>query len=275
MQDASRPPHSKNGRIRKAGKSLIEKTCARCGAFFRTRHGRRRFCSLACGQAHRRVRRPRLMHHHVCIHCGGEWESQRKNVNQHKDCANKAKNENRRRVARNADSSRANLSKHRIVECTRCKQPFLSKRAGTRYCSPACQAEQQLIKQRATYTRECRTCGSLFTPLTKINGRRPTRCSIECEQVAESFHDRAMKALRRARQRISTQSVDRVLVFTVQRWICQLCGKQTKPELNGTCEDLAPELDHIVPLSQGGAHTYENVQTACRQCNLIKGGRGR
>ena len=32
----------------------------------------------------------------------------------------------------------------------------------------------------------------------------------------------------------------------------------------------SPELDHIIPLSKGGAHTPENTQCVCRQCNSEK-----
>jgi 5-methylcytosine-specific restriction endonuclease McrA len=35
--------------------------------------------------------------------------------------------------------------------------------------------------------------------------------------------------------------------------------------------DDAPELDHIVPLACGGAHTYQNTQCTCRECNGRKG----
>lgn len=30
-------------------------------------------------------------------------------------------------------------------------------------------------------------------------------------------------------------------------------------------------LDHIVPISRGGTHTWNNVQTSCSSCNLTKG----
>jgi hypothetical protein len=41
----------------------------------------------------------------------------------------------------------------------------------------------------------------------------------------------------------------------------------------GTTSDDAPEHDHIVPLARGGEHTYENSQTLCRVCNILKGDR--
>lgn len=36
------------------------------------------------------------------------------------------------------------------------------------------------------------------------------------------------------------------------------------------CGGLADSLDHVVPRSRGGQHTWENVAAACRPCNLRK-----
>ena len=33
---------------------------------------------------------------------------------------------------------------------------------------------------------------------------------------------------------------------------------------------MAASLDHIIPLSQGGTHTYNNVQLAHFLCNISK-----
>jgi 5-methylcytosine-specific restriction endonuclease McrA len=46
---------------------------------------------------------------------------------------------------------------------------------------------------------------------------------------------------------------------------CQYCGKRfATSELS---------LDHVVPRSQGGQNTWENIVCACVRCNVKKGGR--
>ncbi len=54
-------------------------------------------------------------------------------------------------------------------------------------------------------------------------------------------------------------------VFLRDRNRCQYCGRvRPQRELN---------LDHVVPLSRGGHSTWENVVTACIECNSRKGNR--
>lgn len=54
-------------------------------------------------------------------------------------------------------------------------------------------------------------------------------------------------------------------VFARDRETCQYCGIQPgRTQLT---------MDHVVPRSQGGATTWDNVVTACRDCNHRKGGR--
>lgn len=39
------------------------------------------------------------------------------------------------------------------------------------------------------------------------------------------------------------------------------------------CAGPAENLDHVLPRSRGGTHTWENVVAACRRCNTRKGNR--
>ncbi|WP_368046071.1 HNH endonuclease [Rhizobium sp. CBN3] len=78
---------------------------------------------------------------------------------------------------------------------------------------------------------------------------------------------------KKERARLRTQAienVDPIKVFDRDKWKCQICGCTTPRKLRGTYDDRAPELDHIMPLSLGGAHSYMNTQCACRRCNAAK-----
>ena len=50
------------------------------------------------------------------------------------------------------------------------------------------------------------------------------------------------------------------------------CEWDDKQERDGTiiCGDRYPLIDHIVPLSKGGKHSWGNVALACRGCNYMK-----
>ncbi|CAN7187248.1 HNH endonuclease [Acidovorax sp. LjRoot117] len=71
----------------------------------------------------------------------------------------------------------------------------------------------------------------------------------------------------------SVEAVNPIKVFDRDKWRCQLCNRKTPKAKRGSYDDDAPELDHIVPLSKGGAHSYLNTQCACRACNSKKSDR--
>lgn len=114
----------------------------------------------------------------------------------------------------------------------------------------------------------CPSCGKLTA--------RPVWCSDECARKETIKRDHA-----RRRARISGAMVDRdiTLAAVVERdnGICHLCGKQVNEEdyivKNGAyiCGNWYPSIDHVMPLSKGGKHSWDNVRLAHRICNSIKG----
>jgi 5-methylcytosine-specific restriction endonuclease McrA len=57
----------------------------------------------------------------------------------------------------------------------------------------------------------------------------------------------------------------RLNIYARDRNTCQYCGRRfARAELN---------LDHVIPRSQGGRSTWENVVCSCLDCNRRKGGR--
>ena len=53
-------------------------------------------------------------------------------------------------------------------------------------------------------------------------------------------------------------SLTRRAVFARDEWVCQYCGV------------TAENVDHVIPRSRGGTHTWENVVASCRRCNARK-----
>jgi 5-methylcytosine-specific restriction endonuclease McrA len=57
----------------------------------------------------------------------------------------------------------------------------------------------------------------------------------------------------------------RANIYQRDKYTCQYCG------VKYPAEDLT--FDHVIPQVQGGEATWENIVTACLQCNNRKGGR--
>lgn len=78
-------------------------------------------------------------------------------------------------------------------------------------------------------------------------------------------------AERRASQKRSPQvaQVSRKAIITRDRRACYLCGDVLDP-MHKRPHPKAITLDHVVPLSRGGAHTADNLRVACYSCNMRK-----
>jgi 5-methylcytosine-specific restriction endonuclease McrA len=53
-------------------------------------------------------------------------------------------------------------------------------------------------------------------------------------------------------------ALTRRAVFARDGWVCQYCGQS------------AENVDHVIPRSRGGEHSWDNVVAACRRCNSRK-----
>ena len=71
-------------------------------------------------------------------------------------------------------------------------------------------------------------------------------------------------ATRRARKADAfIEAIDRQVVFVRDQGTCGICQQGV--------ESANWHLDHVLPLSKGGMHSYDNVQVSHPVCNMRKG----
>ncbi len=232
-----------------AKSSAAPRACASCGAELSRRkfkHSDARYCSDVCSWREYYARHGKRL---------------------------RAKQNQRRRLAKIPTNQKPR-------PCRQCGALFTPKMDKGVFCSPKCCGRAMSVRnrdrentrrrrvsaerrQRRMRPRECLECGVVFTP-RRIKGRW---CSRRCLL-------RTWGNIRRAqRRRVPYELVSPRTVFERDGWTCQLCGGPTPQHLLGTRSSLRPTVDHIVPLSKGGAHVYRNVQCAHLSCNLKKGAR--
>ncbi len=107
---------------------------------------------------------------------------------------------------------------------------------------------------------------------TLAAGRRWYAKNAERERARNAAYKRANRArctdLENKRQALKlnqyVEDVDRLTVLARDKSVCGLCGEMIDGDFH---------VDHIVPLSKGGLHSYANVQAAHPLCNIRKGNR--
>ena len=101
--------------------------------------------------------------------------------------------------------------------------------------------------------------------------RKLNRLGIKCQQgigTGGTHHGERAKAFGCEYDR----TVTLYRVYKRDKGVCKICGKprDIKDIQNGHIGRLYPTVDHIIPMSKGGPHTWGNVQLAHMYCNSKK-----
>lgn len=64
--------------------------------------------------------------------------------------------------------------------------------------------------------------------------------------------------------------IDPVTLFDKHDWVCYGCGEEIDRRKRFPSV-MAATIEHIVPISKGGTHTWDNVRPAHAICNFRKG----
>ena len=132
----------------------------------------------------------------------------------------------------------------------------------------------------------CKVCGAEYTPRQYIidaglkTFSNTGCCSRECNKrfnrKSQKIRERGYRNHRgRARKYGCAFDLSVTLEALIKRdgLRCAICGKMCDPNDNEWTDysgPLHPTIDHIIPMSKGGGHVWDNVQVAHAICNSIK-----
>lgn len=124
---------------------------------------------------------------------------------------------------------------------------------------------------------ECRAAHNarLRAYYQRVGGNKNRKAHHKKSANAPWNDRRREDAQRRRAQKLGTQTepIDNRKVYDRDRWKCGVCQKRVDAAL-AYPHPLSASLDHIVPLSCEGTHTYDNVRLAHLSCNIGRGNRG-
>lgn len=220
-----------------ASLSCAEVECHQCGKVFEARSSRNRFCSSRCRYLWRDLRR----------------------------------------TGRSRVKPKGAVNAER---CVSCGGVIVDRRSDTQYCdNPECQAVklhcQYLRRRESPVSVECSARGC--DKPSQARGMCSSHYSLWWRKFNphKSREGRARYDQRRRAFKAGAfvEKVDRNVVFERDNWRCHLCGKSISRRSSWP-DPLSPSIDHIVPLSMGGDHSYANIAAAHYSCNAAKGNRG-
>ncbi len=265
--------------------------CQACARPFQSAQSKASYCSRACAEPARiakahatRSANAMAKRQRCCQRCGsaftianpsgqaragksqeGQFCSRKCHADSQRIYANKTEAKRAEHLRRNARLGIQPVVVPETASCSVCNQAFKPKSGRSRFCSKRCLYVASDPVDRTP--RQCRECNDTFIPV--LGDNRQGYCSKRCSRRKAN---RIGWAARDARKRGATvERVDPIEVFERDAWRCYICRAPTPRRLRGTLDPRAPELDHIIPLSAGGAHSYLNTACSCRTCNQAKG----
>lgn len=170
----------------------------------------------------------------------------------------------------------------RVIACPKCGGRCAIGRGSAD--SPMCRT----CRKAATIARNTRACQACQLPFTAaLPDQR--YCSVECFRSAFGYATRLTPgeradAERRRNARKSSrrralirgsfvEDVDLLTLADRDQWVCHLCCRKVRKRTK-VGSPMSPSIDHIVPLSRGGEHSYANTALAHLRCNVLKQSNG-
>lgn len=107
-----------------------------------------------------------------------------------------------------------------------------------------------------------RRCIAWYRENVEHARERGRRWHAENPEFARAGARRSAATYKARKNAAFVEAVDPLIVLERDDGVCGICGEDVDP--------LAFHVDHVVPIAQGGEHSYANVQPAHPSCNQRK-----
>lgn len=228
----------------------------------------------------------------TCPYCGDVMSNPRRVQCGRPECRRAYRNERARRWNAEHPGYRAKYPRNNAVHehvCEACGVEFKSHKREQRTCSAECHSERcrrrhmQLIPHPGPFTvlpeshpaRQpeqklrrfvacvCIICGTHFIAPAV---RHATCGDPRCDEQKRKAERRSRKAYERTLSRGGRPGV-----FSASQWGARLREYGRRCAYCGAPDSI--EIEHVIPLGQGGANSIANIVPACSACNRDKGAR--
>lgn len=249
-------------------------TCLNCEEDYLTEREHTKFCSDSCRVSYNKTHNGTS--ELKCLQCGSLFQTYYEERKYCSDSCYKANLESRPKAE---PEPYIPVKKVKKI-CVWCGSSFRTTIGVSRsLCSPECiyaKKSAEITKRRReenlSKERECLNCGEFFR-----SEKNQRMCSKEC---SDKYKNR-LKEYKRRKRVLENGRVDKSI--TLERLIkrdenvCYLCGSECDKEdykLNEEGYFITgfnyPSVEHVIPISKGGTHTWDNVKLAHYYCNILK-----
>ena len=219
----------------------------------------------------------------TCEVCAAEFKSKRGGKNAGRCCSRAYGFElQRRQRAANKVKTWQWRSIISYRPCDGCGKPITQGKRSKQVCNAACyRLVAGMTPRGSEVVGRCKCGGAITYTLTSMHR---THCD-KCKRANAKARRRDYRAASRQsgtyigsdhRKRARKYNVDYEpiqprYIYERDNWTCHLCGERVhKSHPKDGYDPLGPSLDHIIPMSKGGAHIKSNVALAHFICNSIK-----
>lgn len=237
----------------------ITKTCEWCGKIFKpSNHAThiQRFCSDYCRQYNfwKDKERPKQPKKKVnCKYCNTLYEK----IGRSNYCSDICKEKQYEK-----DKNKGRKIRLYKIYCKCCGNKTWSKNNKI-YCSYYCKERHRSTRRKNLKRRlkKCKICNSWHS-------KRGVYCSVKCGKKAHKHRSSERMILARKNGQFDAD-IDIYKLIERDGGRCYLCGDDVLFLYNFN-HPKYPTIEHVVPISKGGTHSWDNVMVACRDCNTRK-----